>query len=51
MRPDCLERLTTAPTNSDVVVCMPLTLAQEINSLLAEDGENVLDHLTRPHTP
>ena len=48
MRPDCFERLTTALTNSGVVVYMPLTLAQEINSFLTEDGGNLLDRPPRP---
>ena len=51
MRPNCFERLTTALTNSGVVVCIPLTLAQEINSFLTEDGGNLLNHLARPYTP
>ena len=51
VRPDCFERLTTALTNSGVVVCMPLTLEQEINSFLTEDGGNLLNRLARPYTP
>ena len=47
MRPDCLERLTTALTNAGVVCMLPI-LAQEINSLLTEDGGNLPDRPPRP---
>lgn len=47
MRPDRLERLTTALTNAGVVCMLPI-LAQEINSLLTEDGGNLLDRPPRP---
>ena len=47
MRPDCLERFTTALTNAGVVCMLPI-LAQEINSLLTEDGGNLLDRPPRP---
>ena len=47
MRPDCLERFTTALTNAGVVCILPI-LAQEINSLLTEDGGNLLDRPPRP---
>ena len=50
MRPDCLERFTTALTNA-VVICMLPILAQENNSLLTEDGGNLPDHLAHPYTP
>jgi len=47
VRPDCLERFTTALTNAGVVCMLPI-LAQEINSLLTEDGGNLLDRPPRP---